>query len=110
MSETQEKAEFTVYTKSGCPYCVRAKDLLQSTRRSARVQEIDCDSFLSTPAEKEEFLATMATYCGRSYRTFPMIFHKGQFVGGYSDLVQYLERQNQVEEAFAEFQEEEVNA
>jgi len=98
-------AEFTIYTKSGCPYCVRAKDLLRSTRRSAQVKEIDCDPFLTSAVQKEEFLATMATYCGRSYRTFPMIFHQGQFVGGYSELLQYLERQHQMDDAFAEWDE-----
>lgn len=67
--------EVVMYTKSSCPYCVKAKDLLKS--KNVAFREVEVDS--------PEVIAEMV---GRSAgrRTVPQIFINGFHVGGYDDL------------------------
>jgi glutaredoxin len=106
--------QYIIYSKSGCPYCTKAKDLLNEKQREEGTSaasafsfvDIDCDNYLKTPEDKETFLKQMEIHCGKSYRTFPMIFNKASFIGGYTDLVVYLNRLNAIDDiqsAFAEF-------
>lgn len=81
---------FTVYTKNNCPYCTKAKTILTNTK--AQFQVIECDAFLEI--DKTAFLDTMRKKTQRDYRTFPMIFDQGNFVGGYSELQSYLDKKN----------------
>lgn len=66
----------TMYTTEYCPYCVRAKALLQQ-RGVSDVQEIRIDR---DPAARE----TMMARTGR--RTVPQIFIGEAHVGGFDDL------------------------
>lgn len=64
-----------MFTTKVCPYCVRAKQLLDSL--SARYEEIRIDL---DPNRRDE----MMSRSGR--RTVPQIFINGQAVGGCDDL------------------------
>jgi len=75
---------YTIYSKSGCPYCDRAKRMLAYEDTTV----IDCDALLF---DRDFFLDTMRGYCGREYQMFPMIFHNGRFLGGYDDTKVYYE-------------------
>ena len=68
-------AKVVIYTKSFCPYCVRAKDLL--TRKGAAFEEIYLDD------HPEEY-ATLKAKTGMM--TVPQIFINDELVGGYTDL------------------------
>ncbi|MDD3518043.1 MAG: glutaredoxin 3, partial [Chromatiales bacterium] len=70
-----EKPEIIVYSSGFCPYCVRAKQLLE--RKGAAFNEIRVDH---EPQERE----IMETRSGR--RTVPQIFIGEHHVGGYDDL------------------------
>lgn len=83
---------YTIYTKRNCPYCTKVKLLLDSETPTY----INCDSFLVAPEMKDRFLAFICEVAGRPYATFPMVFHNGVFIGGYSDTVEILRK----EEAF----------
>lgn len=65
----------TVYTRSFCPYCMRALALLQ--RKGAQVTELDATS---CPDLRNE----MVTRSGRW--TFPQIFVGDTHIGGCDDL------------------------
>ncbi|MFH2113508.1 MAG: glutaredoxin 3 [Spirochaetota bacterium] len=69
-------AEIEVYTTKVCPYCVRAKALLQ--RKGVAFQEID----VSDDDAAREALVQKSD--GR--RTVPQIFIDGSCVGGCDDL------------------------
>lgn len=75
---------YTIYAKSGCGYCTKAKELLQNERPQPLV--VNCDDYLSD--NKREFLNQMQALIGREYKTFPMIFKNGIFVGGYTETKQ----------------------
>jgi glutaredoxin 3 len=68
--------EITIYTTGLCPYCYRAKDLLQ--RKGAAFNEIDIEV---TPGGREA-MAKRAP--GR--RTVPQIFIGERHIGGCDDL------------------------
>lgn len=74
------KAE--VYSKNNCPYCVRAKKLLDD--RQIEYVELDAVALRDALIER----VTAAT--GAAPRTVPQIFIDGNHVGGYDDLVKYL--------------------
>ena len=66
-----------IYTTAWCPYCIRAKQLLQA-RGVAQIEEIRVDL---DPDER----ARMMEITGR--RTVPQIFIGNTHVGGCDDLV-----------------------
>lgn len=68
-------ARIEIYTTSYCPYCFRAKALLQ--RKGVTFQEID----VSDAPDKRLWLRERT---GR--RTVPQVFINGKPVGGYDDI------------------------
>ncbi|KTC82564.1 glutaredoxin 3 [Legionella cherrii] len=68
-------AEVIIYSTAYCPYCVRAKELLQQKQVSFTEIRVDVQ-----PELRDE----MITKSGR--RTVPQIFINGQHVGGCDDL------------------------
>lgn len=68
-------AEVTIYTKSWCGYCRRAKTLLD--RKGVPYHEIDIER---DPAKREE----MQRRAGR--HTVPQIFIDGESIGGCDEL------------------------
>jgi glutaredoxin 3 len=73
MSETPE---IVIYSTGWCPYCVRARGLLE--RKGAAFREIKVDE---DPTERERMLARSG---GR--RTVPQIFIGERHVGGFDEL------------------------
>lgn len=69
-------ATVEIYTKTGCPYCARAKTLLDGKGVDYRETEISMD-----PAAREEMLGRAN---GRT--TVPQIFINGEHIGGSDDL------------------------
>ncbi len=69
-------AEVVIYTKPGCPYCIRAKSLLD--RKGAAYTEIVASS---DPEKKAEMVERSG---GKA--TFPQIFINDQHVGGCDDI------------------------
>jgi glutaredoxin 3 len=74
-AEGVDVAKVVVYTKSNCPYCVRAKDLL--TRKGVDFEEIYLDD------RPEEYVSLKQR---TGMMTVPQIFINDQLVGGYTDL------------------------
>lgn len=65
----------TVYTKQNCPFCVRAKRLLE--RKGVAYEEVDVE-------EKDELRAWLVETSGQ--RTVPQVFAGDRPLGGFSDL------------------------
>ena len=79
---------YTIYSKSGCLNCTKAKELLQNDRVPPLY--VDCDEFLLE--NKQEFLNQMKTFIGYEYKIFPMIFKNGLFIGGYAKTQEFYEQ------------------
>ena len=79
-------ARVEIYTKSFCPYCARAKRLLDE-------KGVDYEEFeISGGGEKRQEMIQRAG--GRT--TVPQIFIEGRHIGGSDDLA-VLERQGQLD-------------
>jgi glutaredoxin len=79
---------FTIYSKSGCINCSSVKKLIKE--KSFLFNEINCDEYLIE--EKENFLSFIESITGKPYKTFPMIFHNGKFIGGYTDTIDFIDK------------------
>ncbi len=70
------KPNVKIYSKKYCPYCVKAKHFFDD--KGIPYEEIDVTSDL----EQLEALKKMTQHL-----TVPQIFINGQFIGGYTDLI-----------------------
>ena len=85
--ELPSKENYTIYSKNGCTYCVKARQLLLNEP----IDVIDCDDYLFD--NKPLFLEFMKGLIGHEYKTFPMVFdQKGKFIGGFKELQIYYEK------------------
>ena len=73
-----------IYTTATCPYCVRAKQLLQSKGLTYTEIRVDLDDI-----ERDK----MITRSGR--RTVPQIFFDDEHIGGCDDLYAYFKKNSQ---------------
>ena len=69
-------AEVKVYSTTFCPYCVRAKQLLE--RKGVTYTEINLD--------QEEPEVRIELTKKTNHRTVPQIFINDQFIGGFDQL------------------------
>jgi len=76
---------FTIYSKSGCHFCTKVKNLLK--QKNFLFNEINCDDYLIE--EKENFLLFIENQIGKSYKVFPIIFYNGKFVGGFNETEEF---------------------
>lgn len=83
-------AQVTVYSTNACPYCVRAKQLLE--RKGIEYKEVNLSK---EPAE-----VRMELMQKTNHRTVPQIFIKEQFIGGFDQLYA-LEREGKLDELLA---------
>ena len=74
---------FTIYSKNGCPYCDRIKQVLDLAQFSYR--EYKLDEHFDRYAFTEEFGGDA---------TFPQVQLNGVKLGGCTDTVQYLKEHN----------------
>ncbi|AMW79831.1 glutaredoxin [Acinetobacter sp. TGL-Y2] len=83
-------AQVTIYSTNMCPYCVRAKQLLE--RKGIEYKEVN----LSKEASEVRLELMQKT----NHRTVPQIFIKDQFIGGFDQLYA-LEREGKLDELLA---------
>jgi glutaredoxin len=80
---------YTIYSKSRCPFCRKAKVLLEEEPYTI----IDCDQYLADDTTKQDFLQFIENLINKEYRTFPMIFKDGQFIGGFNETKIYYDKE-----------------
>jgi len=75
--------KFTVYSKDGCPYCVKVKQVLELCNLEHVVYT------LGTDFTRDEF------YSEFGYgSTFPQVVSEEKHIGGCTDTVQFLKENN----------------
>lgn len=97
----------TVYSKSNCTFCEKAKVVLydsetfpfeevnENTSTSSTLtpfQVINCDNLIQDEKSKENFLKFIENLAKKEWKTFPMIFWDGKFLGGYKELMTEIPR------------------
>lgn len=74
---------YTIYSKSGCPYCVKVKQLMDLAQLQHVVYELGKDF------TREEFYSEFGTGS-----TFPQVIHNENKIGGCTDTIKYLKESN----------------
>lgn len=77
---------FTVYSKSGCPNCIKVKTLLKEKNLVFNV--VDCDEYLIE--DKENFLLFIENISNKPVRTFPIVFNECELIGGFNETKDYI--------------------
>ena len=91
---------FTIYSKSGCINCMKIKKLLKEKNKF--YQEVNCDEFLIE--NKDFFLLFITNKAKKEYKTFPMIFFYGEFIGGYNETREIIETdEKNIKNAFDDY-------
>ena len=83
-------AEVIIYSTTVCPYCIRAKQLLE--RKGIEYKEINLSN--EAPEVRVELMQRT------NHRTVPQIFINEQFIGGFDQLYA-LEREAKLDELLA---------
>ena len=78
---------FTIYTKSNCPFCDKVKILFMNN--NPQPNYINCDEYLNGNY-RDTFLHFIKQYTVREHRTFPMVFLKGEFIGGFTETIEFM--------------------
>ena len=68
-----------IYPKTGCPFCHKAKSLLNKSKVSYK--EIELNPMDINYTEKRD-----ALFKHFSHKSYPIIILDGRFIGGYSEL------------------------
>ena len=79
--EKPSKTQFTIYSKSGCPNCLKMKCLLREKQLEFNI--INCDEYIIE--DKDAFLFFISEVAKHPCKYFPMIFYQGDFIGGYKE-------------------------
>ena len=80
--------DYTIYSISNCKYCVMAKEHLGSVSGVSASSVINCDKFVGSCRERDNFYNFMRQYTIFPYIHFPMIFKDGKFIGGLKELLE----------------------
>jgi glutaredoxin len=85
------KTNYTIYTISDCKYCVMAKahinKISTKSTKSIKCTNVNCDKFVGSCRERDNFYKFMKQYTVIPYIHFPMIFKDGKFIGGLKELL-----------------------
>ena len=73
---------FTVYSKPGCPYCTKVKQVFDLTEQKYVIYTLDIDY------TKEEFYNKFG-----EGSTFPQVITEDQSIGGCSETIKFLREQ-----------------
>ncbi|QDJ97434.1 putative thioredoxin [Aeromonas phage D6] len=76
-----------VYGKDNCPYCVKAKELLEDKGIAFEYVDIKSSGIDTTQ---------LSQLCGRQVTTVPQIFLDDEHVGGFDDLNARLTEEQEV--------------
>lgn len=80
--------KFSVYSKSGCPNCLKVKDFLKS--KNIVFEVINCDDYLFD--NREEFLEFISEKAKTSCKIFPMVFDGRKYIGGLNETKVHIEK------------------
>lgn len=75
-----------IYTKKTCPWCIKAKELLKTNNIGYAEFVLGIDDISKVDIEKKIGNDTKVT-------TVPQIFVDGEYIGGCTELMKFLENQ-----------------
>jgi glutaredoxin len=86
--EKPNATDFTIYSKSGCPNCVKIKKLLGEKKLNFTI--VDCDEYIIE--DKQGFLLFINDLAEKDVKLFPMVFHNSKFIGSYNETTDFINK------------------
>jgi glutaredoxin len=80
-----------IYTRPNCGYCVRAKQLVLDKELEHKIIDVSVGTQAEQDEARQALIDRVMDQTGRQPKTMPQIFVDDQHVGGYDDLVIFLE-------------------
>lgn len=74
-SESNQNAKIVIYSKSGCIYCIKAKELLERKELGYKVVDL---------SNSRDLHLKLSHQTGQT--TVPYVFIEDQFIGGFTEL------------------------
>lgn len=78
---------YTVYGKQGCTFCEKAEDLLNQLGLEYEYKELGVDILAA------DFKRMFVENYNQVVTTVPQILHEGDYVGGYTELKETLNKE-----------------
>lgn len=88
--ELPSESGFTIYGKTGCMNCLKAKALLEE--KNIKFKFINSDEYVIE--NKEYFLNFIKQISNAEVKKFPMIFYNNAYVGCYKEIVEFVDELN----------------
>jgi glutaredoxin 3 len=85
--ENPSEFGFTIYSKSGCPNCIKVKKLLKDNNINFNL--INSDEYIIE--DKDFFINFIKEISNTEVKTFPIIFYDKKFIGGYGETIKYVD-------------------
>ena len=98
---SQEDFEYIIYTKSGCSFCAKLKEFLK--KEGKIFKDNNCDELLKNDYNKTHFLNWVQTTTNKNWKTFPIVFRYDDFIGGYTETTNYINRENAFQHTYQLF-------
>ena len=91
MFEPPAKEGYTLYSKTGCVNCLKARRMIEDKfpYLDFPLKYINCDDYLVE--DRQGFLSNIKLFAGGEVKMFPMIFYNGEYIGSYNALAIHLE-------------------
>lgn len=88
----KDKNIFVIFYSPQCKFCIDAINLLKQNKLSFKCYNIDnmkgtMDILLHFLNQQKDI-----THFNEQHKTKPIIFYKGKFIGGFTDLIAYLKK------------------
>lgn len=80
--------DFTIYSRSGCHFCTKVKRMLEI--KSLNFSVVNCDEYILE--DKASFLNYIKSLTEKEVKEFPMVFYNSEFIGGYNETRDYLNK------------------
>ena len=89
-SKINNNDDYIVFGLSTCMFCSETKKFLQKKKLNYKYYPVD--DYKNLLLEKMTKLANIKNNININpeHKTFPIIFYKKKFIGGYTDLLQYV--------------------
>ena len=88
--EYKDKDIYIVFYSDTCPYSLKAIELLRRSGKEFKGYRIENRNMMNDILDKLTNTRNLTNY-DVSHKTKPIIFHKGEFKGGYTELTNIIE-------------------
>lgn len=85
MQFSNSSRPWIIFVLKSCPYSVSAEDMLSNNSKKPYIYRVDRDN----KSNATKLIKTICKLqpCRKQYTfTFPAIFYKGEYIGGYDDM------------------------